>query len=103
MATGSLPIHDGVKPLTVPNPVESWELPLDIERALHTLSVKERQLVKLKFWGELFNREAGDVMGVSEPTIERWWAAIIPKLRACLAVYESLGPSGKRSNGSSCP
>ena len=32
------------------------------------------ELVKLRFFIGLTNKEAAEVLGVSEPTVERWWA-----------------------------
>ena len=32
------------------------------------------ELVKLRFFVGLTNKEAAEILGVSEPTVERWWA-----------------------------
>lgn len=100
MATGSLPAHDGIKQLTLPNPMESWETPLDVERALRTLNAKEQMFIRLRYWKELEMEEIATQMGVTVRTLERWHLLILPKLKAYLSAYESAAPSGKRTNGS---
>jgi RNA polymerase sigma factor (TIGR02999 family) len=50
---------------------------LEVHEALHKLSIEDEglaQLVKLRFFVGLTNKEAGEIMGVSEPTVERRWA-----------------------------
>ena len=82
MSTGGLPAHDGVKELTVPNPVKSWELPLDVARALRTLTAKEQQFVRYMYWEELTDKEIAVKMGwVNVRTVERWRLQVRPKLR----------------------
>lgn len=88
MATGSLPVHDGVKTLTVSNPVESWELSLDIEHAVQQLSIKEQQLVKLKVLDELSEEEIGERLNMHRSTVRRHWASIQKKLQVLLAEHE---------------
>jgi RNA polymerase sigma factor (TIGR02999 family) len=50
---------------------------LAVHDALEKLEAEEKQmaeLVKLRFFVGLTNKEAADILGVSEPTVERWWA-----------------------------
>lgn len=99
MATGTLPIYDGVKQLTVPDPAESWELPLDIERAIHTLNAEEQQLVKWRFWGELYDREIAEQLGVARETVTRRFPAILAKLQKQLLGYGLTEPVGSMLHG----
>jgi RNA polymerase sigma factor (TIGR02999 family) len=50
---------------------------LAVHDALEKLAVEDRsmaELVKLRFFVGLTNKEAAEILGVSEPTVERWWA-----------------------------
>jgi RNA polymerase sigma factor (TIGR02999 family) len=50
---------------------------LAVHEALEKLAAHDRQmaeLVKLRFFVGLTNQEAADILGVSKPTVERWWA-----------------------------
>jgi RNA polymerase sigma factor (sigma-70 family) len=45
--------------------------------ALEKLAAQDQQmaeLVKLRFFVGLTNKEAAEILGVSEPTVERWWS-----------------------------
>ena len=49
---------------------------LDVNEALDRLAVQDitkAEIVKLRFFGGLENREIADLMGVSERTVERGW------------------------------
>jgi RNA polymerase sigma factor (TIGR02999 family) len=49
---------------------------LAVHDALEKLAIQDQQLaelVKLRFFVGLTNKEAAEVLGVSEPTVERWW------------------------------
>lgn len=87
MATGTLPIYDGVKQLTVPDPSESWGLPLDIERAIHTLNAEEQQFIDLRYKQEVEMRDIAKQYGISVRTLERRHLVILAKLRAVLPGY----------------
>ena len=50
---------------------------LAVHEALEKLAAEDKpmaELVKLKFFVGLTNREAAEILAVSEPTVERWWA-----------------------------
>ncbi|MBI3417411.1 MAG: sigma-70 family RNA polymerase sigma factor [Verrucomicrobia bacterium] len=50
---------------------------LAVHEALEKLAAEDKQmaeLVKLRFFVGLTNKEAAEILGVSEPTVERWWA-----------------------------
>ena len=50
---------------------------LAVHDALEKLAAEDKQmaeLVKLRFFIGLRNRESAAILGVSEPTVERWWA-----------------------------
>lgn len=50
---------------------------LAVHEALEKLTAEDRrmaELVKLKFFVGLTNCEAAEILGVSEPAVERWWA-----------------------------
>ena len=50
---------------------------LAVHDALEKLAAEDKQmaeLVKLRFFVGLTNKEAAEILGVSEPTVERWWA-----------------------------
>ena len=50
---------------------------LAVSDALEKLAVEDKQLaelVKLRFFAGFTNKEAGEILGVSEPTVERRWA-----------------------------
>ena len=50
---------------------------LAVHEALDKLATEDRQLaelVKLRFFVGLTNKECAETLGVSEPTVERWWA-----------------------------
>jgi len=50
---------------------------LAVHDALERLAAEDKQLaelVKLRFFVGLTNKESAGILGVSEPTIERWWA-----------------------------
>jgi RNA polymerase sigma factor (TIGR02999 family) len=50
---------------------------LAVHEALDKLAAEDKQmaeLVKLRFFIGLTNKESAKILGVSEPTIERWWS-----------------------------
>jgi RNA polymerase sigma factor (TIGR02999 family) len=50
---------------------------LAVHDALEKLAAEDKQmaeLVKLRFFIGLTNKEAAEILQVSEPTVERWWA-----------------------------
>jgi len=50
---------------------------LALHDALEKLAAEDKQmaeLVKLRFFIGLTNKEAAEILQVSEPTVERWWA-----------------------------
>ena len=50
---------------------------LAVHEALNKLAAEDKglaELVKLRFFIGLTNKEAGEILGVSEPTVERRWA-----------------------------
>ncbi len=50
---------------------------LAVHDALEKLGAEDKQLaelVKLRFFVGLTNEEAGELLGISKPTVERWWA-----------------------------
>jgi RNA polymerase sigma factor (TIGR02999 family) len=50
---------------------------LAVGDALEKLAAQDQQmaeLVKLRFFVGLTNKEAAEILGVSEPTVERWWS-----------------------------
>src|SRR6185503_7506947 len=50
---------------------------LAVHEAVDKLAAEDKQLaelVKLRFFIGLTNKESAETLGVSEPTIERWWA-----------------------------
>ena len=50
---------------------------LAIHDALDKLAAEDKrmaELVKLRFFIGLTNKEAAGILGVSEPTVERWWS-----------------------------
>jgi RNA polymerase sigma factor (TIGR02999 family) len=57
-------------------PAKDDEL-LAIGDALEKLGAQDQrmaQLVKLRFFVGLTNKEAAEILGISEPTAERWWS-----------------------------
>jgi len=57
-------------------PAQDEEL-LAVHDALEKLAAEDQplaELVKLRFFAGLTNQEAAQVLAVSEPTVERWWA-----------------------------
>lgn len=62
--------------LDLPSPHKEDQL-LAVHDALDQLAAQEpkmAELVKLRFFVGLTNREAAEILAVSEPTVERWWA-----------------------------
>lgn len=104
MSAVEYPADDGARALTHPEAM-AWEMPLDIERALHTLNAEELQLVRWKYWEGLDNVEIGARLGLTNTystvrsKLSRQFTAILEKLRPILAVYESPAPAGKRLHG----
>ncbi len=50
---------------------------LAVHDALEKLAAEDKpmaELVKLRFFVGLTNKESAEILGVSEPTVERWWA-----------------------------
>ena len=50
---------------------------LAVGDALEKLATENKamaELVKLRFFVGLTNKEAAEILGVSQPTVERWWA-----------------------------
>ena len=50
---------------------------LAVHEALDKLAAEDKpmaELVKLRFFIGLTNKEAAETLGVSEPTVERWWS-----------------------------
>ena len=64
-----------IQDVELATPANEDEL-LAVHDALEKLAVEDKQLaelVKLRFFVGLTNKEAAEVLGVSEPTVERWW------------------------------
>ena len=77
--------------LEIAAPAKDEEL-LAVSDALDRLAAEDSrmaELVKLRFFIGLTNKEAAECLGVSVPTVERWWAFA----RAWL--YEEIGTSQK--------
>ena len=56
---------------------EYLEIAPSVEEALDKLSAEDAglaDLVKMRFFVGLTNKEAAEILGVSEPTVERRWA-----------------------------
>ncbi len=92
MSAVELPIDEGMGALSTGNPVKEWEMLLDIERALHTLTTEEQQVVRWKFWEDLSVREIAQRQGVSRMAVQRVIEVVLPlalkKLRIQLIAYE---------------
>jgi RNA polymerase sigma factor (TIGR02999 family) len=64
-----------IQDIELATPTNEDEL-LVVHDALEKLAIQDQQLaelVKLRFFVGLTNKEAAEVLGVSEPTVERWW------------------------------
>jgi len=57
------------------------------------LAPRKAELVKLRYFGGLALKEAGQVLGISEPTAVRWWT--YAKTWLYQAIQESRNPSKK--------
>ena|SRR5438034_2424916 len=68
--------HVAIQDVEVASAAKDDEL-LAVHDALAKLAREDKQmaeLVKLRFFIGLTNKESAEILGVSEPTIERWWA-----------------------------
>ena len=67
--------------ITLSTDVAQWELPIDLlslEMVLGELAEIDPQraaLVEMRFYGGMTNTEIAEVLGISEPTVKRRWAA----------------------------
>jgi RNA polymerase sigma factor (TIGR02999 family) len=69
--------HLDIADLDLPSPSHAKEDQLlAVHDALDQLAAQEpkmAELVKLRFFVGLTNKEAAEILAVSEPTVERWW------------------------------
>jgi RNA polymerase sigma factor (TIGR02999 family) len=72
--------HSG-EAVTLTTNVAHWEMPLDllsidfVLTELHEIDEQRASLVEMRFFGGMTNAEIAEVLGVSEPTVKRRWAA----------------------------
>lgn len=68
-------------PITLSTNVAEWELPvdvLDVHRAMNELAALDPEradIVEMRFFGGMTNKEVAQVMGLSEATVKLRWAA----------------------------
>lgn len=72
--------RDGI-PVTLTTNVAYWELPIDLMtldlalKELATVDPQRAQIVEMRFFGGMSSEEIAAVLGISEPTVKRRWAA----------------------------
>ena len=102
LATRPMPdTTDHIKALQIPDPSQSWGLLLDVERAVHTLTPTEQQMVRELFWDEVMVSEVAKRAGVTMRAIQRRMIKVKEKLREALKDYDTPERDGKRWTGSS--
>ena len=71
----------GDAPITLCTDVAEWRVPLDLlelDLALHELAdmdPERSRIVEMRFFGGMANADIAEVLGISEPTVKRRWAA----------------------------
>lgn len=71
----------GDTPVTLCTDVADWEIPLDLLelelalRELADLDPERSRIVEMRFFGGMTSADIALVMGISEPTVKRRWAA----------------------------
>lgn len=71
----------GETPVTLCTNVADWEIPVDLlelEMALKELAEfdpERSQIVEMRFFGGMTSADIAAVLGISEPTVKRRWAA----------------------------
>lgn len=77
----------GATPVTLCTDAAAWEMPIDLlqlDLALEELAELDPdrcQIVEMRFFGGMTTGDIAEVMGVSEPTVKRRWAATRAWLR----------------------
>lgn len=79
----------GMEPVVEMDPAQL----LDLDRALASLSERQRRVVELRFFAGMEEREVGEILGVTERTVRRDWV----KARAWL--YSVLYPDREGETG----
>ena len=78
---------DTVQIETVENPVATVEKSIEIERvneAMQKLTPEQREVVRLRFFGDLSSKEVGAIMRKSDGAVREMQRAAIEKLRGLL-------------------
>ena len=73
------------------NPADTAEKNIEFERvvdAMNQLTVEQRQVVNLRFFGELTSKEVSGILGKSDGAVREMQRAAIEKLRAIMGVEE---------------
>lgn len=71
----------GDTPVTLCTGVADWEMPIDLlelELALNELArldPERSRIVEMRFYGGMASADIAEVLGISEPTVKRRWAA----------------------------
>jgi RNA polymerase sigma factor (TIGR02999 family) len=72
---------------------------LALDEALESLEARQRQIVELRFFGGLEEREVAEVLGVSERTVRREWVKARARLYRVLYVHSGSGPTDPEGSG----
>ncbi len=71
------------------NPVDATEKNIEFERvteAMKQLTIEQREVINLRFFGELTSKEAGDVLSKSDSAVREMQRAAIEKIRGIMGV-----------------
>lgn len=69
----------------------------DLERALATLAEREREIIALRFGGDLSGPEIAEAMGLSLANVQQILSRSLRRMRAVLEESETVKPPADRS------
>ena len=91
----SLPApEDGAEAVLTPEPYADSDDRLLLTERMHVLDERERQIVYLRFHGDMTERQIAREVGISQAHVSRLLAAALTKLRAELAEDETATAAG---------
>jgi len=80
---------DSVALLAIDSPADTAEMNIEFERvieAMNQLTVEQREVINLRFFGELTSKEVGCILGKSDGAVREMQRAAIEKLRGIMGV-----------------
>jgi RNA polymerase sigma factor (sigma-70 family) len=91
-------LEEGSERITSPAPDESLGLSPELESALGRLSTRDREVIALRFGGDMSGPQIADALQLSLPNVQQILSRSLRKLRAELEAVEDVR-AGARSGG----